>query len=188
MFHSLAGTNFESKHSLLPFQEKNYWQDLSSKFASRPGPQHFSSSDFLDFWLFQSFVCQLQKGFQWQSRQYIIISVHHYPQLFEREILNGSSSMGKKAFNTFLLKTLTISDKFYNIWQLWQFLTTSKIYDKFDNFWQLWQLLTTLTILETCDFWDTDYNSDNWEPEFLTIFVTWQSRVTLDSSRNSCDV
>ena len=27
---------------------------------------------------------------------------------------------------------------------------------------------------------------DNWEPEFMTIFVTWQLRVTLDSIRNSC--
>ena len=39
--------------------------------------------------------------------------------------------------------------------------------------------------LVTCDIWDTDYNSDNWEPEFMTTFVTWQSRVTLDSIRNS---
>ena len=44
------------------------------------------------------------------------------------------------------------------------------------------------TILQTCDNWDTDYNSYNWEPEFMTIFVTWQSRVTLDSICNSCDV
>ena len=36
--------------------------------------------------------------------------------------------------------------------------------------------------------WDTDYNSDNWDPEFITIFVAWQLRVTLDSIRNSCDV
>ena len=43
-------------------------------------------------------------------------------------------------------------------------------------------------ILETFDLWDTDYNSDNWEPEFMTIIVTWQLRVTLDSIRNSCDV
>ena len=46
----------------------------------------------------------------------------------------------------------------------------------------------TKAILETCDIWDTDYNSDNWEPEFMTIFVTWQLIVTLDSIRNSCDV
>ena len=44
------------------------------------------------------------------------------------------------------------------------------------------------TILQTCDNWDTDYNSYNWEPKFMTIFVTWQLRVTLDSIRNSCDV
>ena len=43
-------------------------------------------------------------------------------------------------------------------------------------------------ILETCDIWDTAYNSDNWEPEFMTIFVTWQLIVTLDSIRNYCDV
>ena len=38
------------------------------------------------------------------------------------------------------------------------------------------------------DNWDTDYNSYNWEPEFMTIFVTWQSRETVDSIRNSCNV
>ena len=27
------------------------------------------------------------------------------------------------------------------------------------------------TVLETGDIWDTDYNSDNWEPEFRTIIV-----------------
>ena len=43
-------------------------------------------------------------------------------------------------------------------------------------------------ILVTCDIWDTDYIPDNWEPEFMTIFVTWQLRVTRDSIRNSCDV
>ena len=46
----------------------------------------------------------------------------------------------------------------------------------------------TNTIPETCNIWDTNYNSDNWEPEFMTIFVVWQLRVTLDSIRNSCDV
>ena len=48
--------------------------------------------------------------------------------------------------------------------------------------------IMTKTILVTCDIWDTDYNSDNWEPEFMTIFVIWQLIVTLDSIRNSCDV
>ena len=40
----------------------------------------------------------------------------------------------------------------------------------------------------TCDIWDTDYNTDNSEPGFMTIFVFWQLIVTLDSIRNSCDV
>ena len=43
-------------------------------------------------------------------------------------------------------------------------------------------------IIGTCDIWDTDYNTVNWEPGFMTIFVTWQLIVTLDSIRNSCDV
>ena len=46
----------------------------------------------------------------------------------------------------------------------------------------------TMTIPETCDIWDTNYNSDNWEPEFMTIFVAWQLIVTLDSISNFCDV
>ena len=40
----------------------------------------------------------------------------------------------------------------------------------------------------TCDISDTEYNSDNWEPEIMTNFAIWQLRVTLDSIRNSCDV
>ena len=47
----------------------------------------------------------------------------------------------------------------------------------------IWQLPICIYTI-----WDTDYNSDNWEPEFMTIFVTWQLIVTLDSIRNSCDV
>ena len=43
-------------------------------------------------------------------------------------------------------------------------------------------------ILVTCDIWDTGYISDDWEPEFMTIFVTCQLSVTWDSIRNSCDV
>ena len=42
--------------------------------------------------------------------------------------------------------------------------------------------------LLTCDIWGTDHNYDNWEHEFMTIFVIWQLIVTLDSIRNSCDV
>ena len=44
-------------------------------------------------------------------------------------------------------------------------------------------------IMGTCDFCDTDYNTDSWEFGLMTIFVTWQLFVTLDSSiHNSCDV
>ena len=46
----------------------------------------------------------------------------------------------------------------------------------------------TMIILETCGLWDIDYKSETWEPEFITIYVTWQLRVTLNSIRNSCDV
>ena len=78
-------------------------------------------------------------------------------------------------------------------------LTILIFFYNFDNFWQLTTILTIQaiafailtiekTILKTCDIWDTDYNSDNWEPEFMTIFVTWPLIVTLDSIRNSCDV
>ena len=56
--------------------------------------------------------------------------------------------------------------------------------------WQFWQFLQfgilftmTMIIRETCGLWDIDYNYENWEPEFMTIFVTWQLRVTLDSIR-----
>ena len=94
-----------------------------------------------------------------------------------------------------------IYDNFDNFWQLWHFL---HIFWQFANIGQFWLILiiltfltiwaktntktSTKTILETCDIWDTDYNSDNWYPEFMTFFVTWHLRETLDSIRNSCDV
>ena len=64
----------------------------------------------------------------------------------------------------------------------------STIFDN-DKFSQLRQFLMIETIektvLETCDICDTDYNYGNWEPEFMTIIVTWQLIVTLDDIRNS---
>ena len=42
--------------------------------------------------------------------------------------------------------------------------------------------------IETCQIWDTVYNSDNWKPEIITTFVTWHSKVTLDSICKSCDI
>ena len=63
-------------------------------------------------------------------------------------------------------------------------------------FWQFFGiLLKILTIVFVLNFdnWkenpgDLWHLRHNWEPEFMTIFVTWQLRVTLDSIRNSCDV
>ena len=46
----------------------------------------------------------------------------------------------------------------------------------------------TKTISEACEIWDTNYNSENREHKFMTIFVAWQLKVTLDSICNSCDV
>ena len=91
---------------------------------------------------------------------------------------------------------------FFTFLSILQFFTNVFSIGNFDMFCQFWQSLTieklltvliiltimTKTIPVTCDIWDTDYISDNWEPEFTTIFGTWQLIVTLDSIRNSCDV
>ena len=53
-----------------------------------------------------------------------------------------------------------------------------------DN-WDIWSA-AMIWHLGCCDIRNTDYNTDNWEPGFMTIFVTWHLIVTLDS--NSCDV
>ena len=54
-------------------------------------------------------------------------------------------------------------------------------------FWKF-RVFSNGAIIGTCDICDTDYNTDNWEPGLMTIFVTLQLIVTLDSIRNSCDV
>ena len=87
-------------------------------------------------------------------------------------------------------------------------------FDNSDHFWQFWPFLKLLTIWTIFTFFDNFDNSDNcfchfdnWKdnPEdlwhlrhwlqfwqlrtwIMTIFVTWQLIVTLDSIRNSCDV
>ena len=74
------------------------------------------------------------------------------------------------------------SYNFYIMWQFLQFWTNLSILDKLVNFWQFldnsgqfWTILTSETIertvLETCDIWDTDCNSDDWEPEFWQSFL-----------------
>ena len=40
------------------------------------------------------------------------------------------------------------------------------------------------TILDTCGIWDTVYNSDNWEPQVITISLAWQLRVAVDDICN----
>ena len=75
---------------------------------------------------------------------------------------------------------MTIFDNFENLYNG----------DKFGQFWQLFFTMFAIekTTLDTRDIWDTDYSSDNWEIEFMTVFGNWQLIVTLDSIRNSCDV
>ena len=75
--------------------------------------------------------------------------------------------------------------RFSDFWKIFRFLEDFQIFRKFSDFWKIFRFLNNP---RTCDIWDTDYNSDNWEPEFMTIFVIWQLIVTLDSIRNSCDV
>ena len=70
----------------------------------------------------------------------------------------------------------------WDIWSEWHDLTNKKTMTKTNT------KTMAKTNQGTCDIWDTDNNSENWEPESMTIFVTWQLRVTLDSIRNSCDV
>ena len=63
------------------------------------------------------------------------------------------------------------------------------LYDLYDICSEWWGDLTwAKKPLRCCDIWDTDYNTDNWEPEFMTIFVAWQLRMTVGSIRNSCYV
>ena len=67
----------------------------------------------------------------------------------KRQKWNGGVFSDPTQTNKFGGKTWTFFDKFDNIWYIWQFQTLT-IFDKFDN-------------------------SDNWEPEVLSIFVdmTW---------------
>ena len=57
-------------------------------------------------------------------------------------------------------------DKFLQFQKHWQFLAIFKNVDNFDNFWQSWPKWQR----QSCDIWDTDYNSNNWKSEFMTIF------------------
>ena len=45
-----------------------------------------------------------------------------------------------------------------------------------------------MSVATICGEMSNLYNSDNWEPELMTVFVTWKLRVTLDRICNSCNV
>ena len=49
-------------------------------------------------------------------------------------------------------------------------------------------ILSTPSKSNPRDLWHLRYWLQYWEPRFMTIFVTWELIVTLDSIRNSCDV
>ena len=55
------------------------------------------------------------------------------------------------------------------------FLKDFQIFKRPLDFWTIlkfWKIFRFLDNARTCDIWDNDYNSDNWEPEFITIFST----------------
>ena len=83
------------------------------------------------------------------------------------------------------LEDFQIFGRFSDFWKIFRILEDFQNFGRFLDFWKIFRFLDNP---RTCDIWDTDYNSDNWEPEFMTIFVIWQLIVTLDSIRNSCDV
>ena len=89
--------------------------------------------------------------------------------------------------NTFRENLQRATPETCELWEIWSEWWGDMAWQKKTKTKTMTQTMTK-TIPETYDIWDTDYNSDNWEPEFMTIFVVWQLRVTLDSIRNSCDV
>ena len=71
-----------------------------------------------------------------------------------------------------------------------EILETCDLYDIWSEWWGdlTWPKKRPTYYLPTYLPCDTDYNTDNWEPGLMTIFVTWHLIVTLDSICNSCDV
>ena len=90
-----------------------------------------------------------------------------------------------------------IFDNFYHVGQCWQFLRILTIFLEiltilekqnynfglFDFFWQFLTIFVDNfdNLDNPGDVWDINYNSDNWQTEFMTILLTWQLRLTLDS-------
>ena len=74
---------------------------------------------------------------------------------------------------------LTLQSDPRDLWQLRHLISSDDL---------TFRVFSNGAIMGTCDICDTDYNTDNWEPGLMTIFVAWHLIVTLDSIRNSCDV
>ena len=82
------------------------------------------------------------------------------------------------------LEDFQIFGRFSDFWKIFKFLEDFQLFARFSDFWTIFSVLEDFQIFghpRTFDIWDTDYNSDNWEPEFMTIFVIWHLIVTLDS-------
>ena len=90
-------------------------------------------------------------------------------------------------FLTFFLIFSQFVSTFFKLFSSF-FQTFFHLLKKNCNFFQFFSLTFFLhpkgATIGTCDIWDTDYNTDNWEPGLMTIFVTWQLIVTLDSIPN----
>ena len=77
-----------------------------------------------------------------------------------------------------------IFGRFLDFWKIFIFLEDFQIFERFSDFCKIFRYLEDFQIFggfsgflenpRTFDIWDTDYNSDNREPEFMTIFVSWQ--------------
>ena len=102
-----------------------------------------------------------------------------------------------KTFREHLQRAIPETCDLCNIWSEWwrdmtrpkrETITMTNTETKTMSKTKIFREYLQRAIPETCEIWDTDYNFDNWEPGFMTICVTWQLRVTLDSIRNSCDV
>ena len=80
----------------------------------------------------------------------------------------------------FFLKKWNFQDFwiFSNFLKFLNFLKNIKNLNLYDICSEWWGDLTwPKKSLRCCDIWDTNNNTDNWEPEFMTIFVTWQLKL-----------
>ena len=74
-------------------------------------------------------------------------------------------------------KKINLPTFFLSIFFSTFFSTFFYIFQFFLNLFHLFYLFASIreypkgAIIGACDIWDTDYNSDNWEPEFMTICV-----------------